>query len=148
MAEALLDLPPQNEIEELLLAGHRGEATREDFMRRILGWTLMVLSDDEPRADAAPEEMLNLLCVTDGANRDQLMVAAFTAGQRAEGYRSAGEFSHLAQLPAPVLFAAVPDGMGVIINPNSKLNFRVPPEVAAKLREHYRSQTEDKESSR
>lgn len=141
MTDALLDLAPQNYLEEMLLAGQRGEITNQDFLNRLLTSTLILLVDQPADGPAADGETLRTFCVTDGRNASQRMLATFTDSQRAEPFRHTNsEFTYIVQVPAPLLLQDLEDGLGIIVNPNSQLNFRIDPVVAARLRAHYREQ--------
>jgi hypothetical protein len=134
---------PQNEIERAIHAtpedaskDPEGEARRATLIALANNNVAVILpprrEDGSPPADAVP------LFVSDGPDREQAMLAAFTRRERAEAFRDAvGETDgscEIQEITGTQLVLGTPEEAGIMINPNQSLLFRISREMSNVMR--------------
>ncbi len=113
-------------------------ATRERALVSFVQSTVWLLADRE--TEGHPDSLMTaqFALVSDGPNLDQPMLSLFTSAARAVAYHE----EHPQSLPcvvaaeAPFAILCIPEGAGIVINPNQTPGFRIGPEAAAMLRNH------------
>jgi len=132
---------PRNTLEQAIAAfADAGEdpeaAARGQVFACLAAGTLALLSSDPPSADGRPASGSRPMLVSDGPDTGQPMLAVFSTRERAEAFhRTEGGYEYPVEVPGLWAVLATPAESGIVVNPNQSLAFRIPPHVAALLRE-------------
>ncbi|EQD62132.1 hypothetical protein B1B_07398 [mine drainage metagenome] len=111
-------------------------ASRERALVAFIQATVWLLADHPVDGHPDALQTARFALVSDGPRLDQPMLSLFTSAERADRYHR----EHPASLPcavqaeAPFAILCIPEGAGMVINPNQTPGFRIGPEAATMLR--------------
>ncbi len=132
---------PTNEL-EYALAGVRdaGEDTdgkaRREVLRCLALHPVVIILNQPVTADSPLDMHGEPAFVSNGEDMDQPMLALFSSVERAQRYVDEQEPNarYPTEVPGPRALLAVPDGVGIRINPNQEPGFVMLPSLAERLR--------------
>ncbi|MGH8225242.1 MAG: SseB family protein [Gammaproteobacteria bacterium] len=132
---------PQNELERAIAAvvavgddDPEGNARRAVFVA-LATHTVSVLMPELGDDDSPPENPQPLF-VSDGPNVEQPMLAAFTRSERAQDFQTQQGAKALAvEINGTQLILGTPEDVGILLNPNQALGFRILPELTKAIRD-------------
>jgi hypothetical protein len=124
-----------DELGEALQALAQDEKSKGDMLETLMRSKAFTLLDRPAPEGVEPDEGVRVLTVEDPRGEARMM-GLFTSAEkaRASGAQSP-EFEHLAQVEVIWAFLKLEDQMGVVLNPDDDRSFRIPPEVAANLKQ-------------
>lgn len=132
---------PDNDIERAIAAaGTREEDDPDGSKRRkVLAALAMnpvvILLQNPLEGEELPKSAEQAMFVSDGKNTEQPMLATFTSAERALDFvRVHGGFENPCSVPGPWAIANLADTIGMRINPNQELGFRIMPDLAKQLK--------------
>jgi SseB protein N-terminal domain len=128
---------PTGALEEAMksAAGNDEQSIRR-ILQAFVQSRVFVKLDRKWDGKSFPRSDMRFLLVSDGDNAERPMVAVFTSLEYSNVYGSeAAPFVHVVEVDSAWICLGIPENGGIMINPNSAPNFRIGPEVAAKLRE-------------
>lgn len=126
----------KNALEEVLASFHAGDAEAVEFVEALMSTRAYVLMNYPWDEQNALHPETRMLLVTDGDAHDKPLLALFTSPERAAEFLArAPQFPHAVKVDVPWAVLGTQDGCGIVLNPNSDLSFRIPPEGAAELRQ-------------
>lgn len=130
----------QNELERAIAATAAADDAPEYPSRRAVLIALAtndvtVLLAEPWDGSATPAAKPQSMLVSDGADREQPMLAIFTSSERARAFQVRfGGGEHPCDVPGPWAVLATPQDAGIMINPNQPLGFRIAPATVKTLR--------------
>lgn len=136
---------PTNDLESALAQVEaRGDQadweTRSEVLRQLV-LSLVCIIIDQPIDNNADEDIKGMpTFVSNGDNREQAMLAIFSTQDRASTYIEEQQLEERYPLmvPGPRALLAVPEGVGIRINPNQRLGFVILPELAQQISQDIR----------
>lgn len=129
-------MPVMNILEKALEEGSNELESKRTILDALVKSRITVMLDHPWDGKTLPRTSMQMLFVTDGTNTEQAMLAVFTNEERANEFiPSAGPHKFPVTVDALWALLGVPQGAGVMINPNQVPNFRISVEVATILRE-------------
>jgi hypothetical protein len=109
--------------------------SRRAALSKLIQSRVVVMLDTAWDGTSLPSTSMRLLHVSDGGNERQPMLALFTSEARtAEFRKDESPFRYAVEVDAAWALLGVPEGAGIMINPNTAPGFRITPELAAQLR--------------
>lgn len=131
-----------NELEKALAEVHaQGDEaewdTKTEVLRQLALNSVYIVVDQPLDQDSGPEIQGKPAFVSNGDDLEQAMLAIFSTEDRARTYieQEQLEGHHALPVPGPRALLAVPDGVGIRINPNQEPGFAILPELAERLRD-------------
>lgn len=127
------------ELETLIADSDNSPAAIRNILGKLTASRISVVTDHPWDGRSFPRSDMRLLFVSDGDNLQQPMLAVFSAAQHAQGSLGGDHaFKNVVEVDATWALMGVPEGAGVIINPNTPdlPMFRIGPAVAAELKKY------------
>lgn len=135
MAESFVTHSPE-ELGEALEALAREEKSSAEVLETLMRSRAFTLLDRPWPGHAAADDGIRLITVEDPAGGKDRMLGLFSSEDKALDARAQSPaFEHLARVEVLWAFLKLEEGAGVVVNPGSERAFRVPPEVAANLKQ-------------
>lgn len=133
-------MPPTNELETALAKvqadGDLADwETRREVVRQLIFNTVHVIVDQPVSEDTEPTIKGTPTFVSNGDDEEQAMLAIFTTRERALAYLAEQKIEgrYPIEVPGPRALIAIPEGVGLRINPNQQLGFVIMPAFARQL---------------
>ncbi|MBU6470624.1 MAG: SseB family protein [Gammaproteobacteria bacterium] len=124
-----------NSLETALLTTEDNLEGRRKILQLLFDARVYVVLDQPWDGRTLPSTDMHLLLVSDGKNSQQAMLALFTSREKCAAVPKGDSlFDHPVEVDAKWALLGVPEGAGILVNPNSAPAFRVTPELAAELR--------------
>lgn len=127
---APIPLDPKNPLEVMLVKRHKGELDEKTFERNLMTLSVYVATDDVDAADRSREVSPIVLSWANGQ-----YVAVFSWADRVAKLVEEGGGS--VQMLFYEVLERVPEGMGIVINPNLGEAVDFSPEKVAELRAEF-----------
>ncbi|HKV97071.1 MAG TPA: SseB family protein [Gammaproteobacteria bacterium] len=122
-------------LESALLITADNLEGRRKILQLLFDARVYVVLDQPWDGRALPSTDMHLLLVSDGKNSQQAMLALFTSREKCTAVPKGDSlFDYPVEVDAKWALLGVPEGAGILVNPNSAPAFRVTPELAAELR--------------
>lgn len=134
MAESFIKNSPE-ELGEALEALAREELNNGEMLETLMRSKAFTLLDRALPDSGEPDEGVQLVSVEDPRGEAR-MTGLFTSTEKAAAARAGSPgFEHVAQVEVLWAFLKLEEGSGVLLNPGDDRTFRIPPEVAANLKQ-------------
>ncbi len=131
-----------NELEKAILAvqaqGDQADWDAKGEVLRQLALNVVYVLVDEPLDESTEEGIQGKPSfVSNGEDLEQAMLAIFSSEEKARDYLEQEKIGdrHPLGVPGPRALLAVPDGIGIRINPNLEPGFVILPALAERLRD-------------
>ncbi len=147
----MTDSTPGSKLEEALSTqGQNDEQSIRKVLRAFVQSRVFVKLDQPWDGKTIPRTDAHLLLVTDGDNKEQVMLAVFSSASLGAVYtdEEMGPFKYTVEVDSAWACLGVPENAGIMLNPNTARNFRISPEVARVLRETAKQDLENKIKTR
>lgn len=113
----------------------RDEIDNGTMLETLMRSKAFTLLDRPSPGSGVPDEGVRLVTVDDPRGEARMM-GLFTSTEKAGVARAQSPgFEHLARVEVVWAFLKLEDGTGVMVNPGDDRSFRIPPEVAANLKQ-------------
>lgn len=123
------------ELGEALEALARNEKTNGEMLETLMRSRAFTLVDRPSPGGGVPDEDVRVMTVEDPRGQARMM-GLFTSAEKARAGRAQSpSFEHLARVEVLWAFLRLEEGSGVMLNPGDDRSFRIPPEVAANLKQ-------------
>lgn len=132
---------PANDLEKALtqVQNEGDEVTwnsKTEVLRQLALNTVYLVVDQPLGENPEPETKGTPAFVSNGDDMEQPMLAIFSTEERASHYiQQQAEERHPIAVAGPRALLAVPDGVGIRINPNQEPGFAILPALAERLRD-------------
>jgi tetratricopeptide (TPR) repeat protein len=131
--------PQQTELETLIAGSDNSPAALRGILNKLSTSRVFAVTNKPWDGRSVPRADMQLLLVSDGADQAQAMLALFSASEHARGVTDGDHaFKNVVEVDAAWAFLGVPEGAGILINPNSQEApaFRIGSVVAAELKKY------------
>lgn len=111
--------------------------SKTEVLRQLALNTVFLVVDQPLSENTEPDIKGTPTFVSNGDDMEQAMLALFSTEKRALHYieQEQAEGRHPIGVPGPRALLAVPDGVGIRINPNQEPGFAILPALAERLRD-------------
>lgn len=126
-------------LDEALQSSSDDVASRSRIVQALASSNVHILADRPWDGRSNPDKDIRFAIVSDGANRQQAMLAVFSNHEHCMQYLQSIQsvehpFKHTLAVPMPWLLLGLTPDTGIMVNPNSKSAFRILPALAQELR--------------
>lgn len=122
-------------LESALLTTEDNLEGRRKILQLLFDARVFVVLDQPWDGRSLPSTGMQLLLVSDGKHSQQAMLALFTSREKCAAVPKGDSlFDYPVEVDAKWALLGVPEGAGILVNPNSAPAFRVTPQLAAELR--------------
>lgn len=123
------------DLENALLTIEDNLEGRRKILQLLFDARVFVVLDQPWDGRALPSTDMHLLLVSDGKNSQQAMLALFTSREKCAAVPKGDSlFNYPVEVDGKWALLGVPEGAGILVNPNTAPAFRVTPQLAAELR--------------
>lgn len=128
-------VPTPGTLESALLTAEDNLEGRRKILQLLFDARVFVVLDQPWDGRALPSTDMHLLLVSDGKNNQQAMLALFTNREKCAAVpKGDSPFDYPVEVDGKWALLGVPEGAGILVNPNSAPAFRVTPQLAAELK--------------
>lgn len=125
----------RNELEQRLIALYNEEIQTIEFLQSLVNAEVFVLCDNPVDDGDTDPSQTHMVFVTDPENKDQTMLAVFTDRDRALAFEQAPGYEHPSKVDLKWVTFCAKHEFGAMLNPNSGMAYRIPPEAVSLLQE-------------
>lgn len=134
MSDSFVMHSPED-LGEALEALARDEKSNGEMLETLMRSRAFTLVDRPSPGSGVPDEGTRVMTVADPRGEARMM-GLFTSAEKARSARAQSPaFEHLARVEVLWAFLRLEEGSGVLLNPGDERSFRIPPEVAANLKQ-------------
>ena len=131
--------PQQTELETLIAGSDNSPAALREILNKLSTSRVFVVTNKPWDGRSVPRADMQLLLVSDGPDQEQVMLALFSSAEHTRGVTGGDHaFKTVVEVDAAWAFLGVPEGAGILINPNAAdaPAFRIGSAVAAELKKY------------